>query len=333
MPNDTLREELEGALRGATDYINSSRPDQRQRQRHLQNLKSAESRLSVDINERNTSYLDELLAAEKSTIDARWQEVCQQPDYSRANAVQKANQKTFEELRQVNSGAFPRNISPVLYVIPLILVGVAEWYVNFSTFATMFIPVIAIAATLIVAAVFAWASHLHGAYLKQISEILHPSVEYRNELGRKIALIIATILLIAAFATVIWLRYIIISDQLGIDPKQQTGTFGGASATMIWSRLGPTIVLNVLIWGLGTLYAWALHEKIPGLRETFRDLKRADRKVDSKLRPFFVEQKRIKAHYDREREKNKVAINEYRTLLEDVKSMGARLQEQETSQT
>jgi len=75
----------------------------------------------------------------------------------------------------------------------------------------MFIPVFAIAATLIVAAVFAGASHLHGAYLKQISEIMHPSVEYRNVLGRKIALIIATISLPAAFVTVVWLRWIVIS--------------------------------------------------------------------------------------------------------------------------
>jgi hypothetical protein len=98
-------------------------------------------------------------------------------------------------------GAYPRNISPVIYGAPLILVGIAEWYVNFSTFSEIFIPVFAIAATVIVAAVFAWASHLHGAYVKQLSAILNPAVPKRNLLGRKIAIIIATVLLLAALGS------------------------------------------------------------------------------------------------------------------------------------
>ena len=167
-------------------------------------------------------------------------------------------------------------MSPVLYVIPLVLVGLAEWYVNFATFEATFIPVFAIAGTLLVAAVFAWASHMHGAYVKQIAEIIHPSMEYRNVLGRKIALVIATILLIAALVTVIWLRYSIIAEQLGSGLSAESGTFGGPRASMIWSKLGPTIVLNVLIWGLGALYAWAMNEKVPGLRESYRDWQRSE---------------------------------------------------------
>jgi hypothetical protein len=211
-------------------------------------------------------------------------------------------------------------------VIPLILVGVAEWYVNFSTFAAIFIPVFAIAGTLLVAAIFAWASHLHGTYLKQLAEILHPSVEYRNVLGRKLALIIVSVLLVIAFLTVVWLRYVVITDQLGFHPNTTSDTFGGATSTMIWSRLGPTIVLNILIWGLGTLYAWALNEKVPNLREAYRELLRANRKVERARRPYMTEQKRIKAYYDRERSKNEVMIKEYQDLLEKVKGTIQQIQ-------
>jgi hypothetical protein len=63
-------------------------------------------------------------------------------------------------------------------------VGIAEWYVNYATIAAKFIPVFAIAGTLLVAGSFAWASHMHGSYLKQLAEIIHPSMEYRNVLGR-----------------------------------------------------------------------------------------------------------------------------------------------------
>jgi len=201
--------------------------------------------------------------------------------------------------------------------------------VNYSTFASMFIPVFAIAATIIVAAVFASASNLHGAYLKQISEITHPSVEYRNVLGRKIAVIVATALLMAAFGTVVWLRWLVISEQLGINSGIQSGTFGNASSTMIWSRVGPTIIINLLIWGVGTLYSWAVHEKVPGLREAYRSYLRATRVVDKRRTPFIAEEKRLRAQYDRDRDKNKITINEYKSLLEEVNSTLARLQESE----
>ncbi len=329
MPNDTLRETVEEIRRGALSYIASNRPDAQHRRQLLKDIQSGKSRLSAEIEERNTTYLDQLDAKEAAAIDARRTEVYQNPKFQRASEAQRANHQRFESLRQVNDGGYPKNISPVLYVIPLILIGVAEWYVNFSTFAAMFIPVFAISATIIVAAVFAWASHLHGAYLKQISEILHPSLEYRNILGRKIALVMATILLLAALATVVWLRWLVIAEQLGMNAGTTAGTFGGATTTTVWSKVGPTIVLNLLIWGLGTLYSWALHEKIPGLRESYRDYLHASRRVDRKLRPFFAEERRLKAQYGRERDKNNVAVNEYKALLEDLSSAAERIQESE----
>jgi hypothetical protein len=114
------------------------------------------------------SYRAELQADEDRALDVRWADLNQDPRFLRANAVQKATQQTFDSLRQANGGAFPRDISPVLYVIPLILVGVAEWYVNYSTFASIFVPVFAIAGTLLVGAIFAWASHMYGAYLARV---------------------------------------------------------------------------------------------------------------------------------------------------------------------
>jgi Flp pilus assembly protein TadB len=180
MPNETLKDQIEPIRRAAVGFATTNSPNARQRLEHINALQNAEERLSLEIEERNGPYLQTLDQEENEKISARREEAERRPNYQRALAAQRAAQERFQNLRRINNGQYPRNISPVLYVIPLILVGVAEWYVNYSTFSAMFIPVFAIAATIIVAAVFAWASHLHGAYIKQISEIMHPSEEYRN---------------------------------------------------------------------------------------------------------------------------------------------------------
>jgi hypothetical protein len=330
MPSDTLREEINPFLRDASSYLASTKADEQERLRHVRNLRVAENRLVNEINERTTTYVTALEQRERTAIEARRREIHDDADFQRAAEKQKSCNQEFQNLRQVNDGGFPKNIHPVLYVIPLIMVGVAEWYVNFSTFAAMFIPVFAIAATIIVAAVFAWASHLHGAYLKQISEILHPSTEYRNVLGRKIALIIATVLLIAAFGTVVWLRWLVIAEQLGVDTAVEgPGTFGQQSSGRIWAKVTPTVVLNLLIWGLGTLYAWAMHEKVPDLRESYRKYLQASRAIDRKLKPFRAAERQIKAQGEREREKNQVMIKDYGALIEDIRSTLSRIQQME----
>ena len=328
MPIDTLGDDVQRAVRSAKAFLSSKQKSNEPRQSHLKDLGTVATRLSREITDRSTEYIARLDSDERSEIDAIWTQLSSKPKFVQAEKERQTHLQIFESLRQINGGAYPKNISPVLYVIPLVLVGVAEWYVNFATFAAIFIPVFAIAGTLLVAAVFAWASHMHGAYLKQLAEIIHPSMEYRNVLGRKIALAIATLLLIASLLTVVWLRYIVIADQLGISPNATPGTFGEPSTSMIWSRLGPTIVLNVLIWGLGTLYSWASNEKVPGLRESYRDLQRAEQKIKRVRRPFEKEEDRIRAAYRRKRELNQVAINEYNHSISEVQALMERLKQE-----
>jgi hypothetical protein len=325
MPVDILADEVQSALKSASDYLRAKRPDEGRRRQHLKYLENMESRLEADIQERQTTFPEELQAKEDAEIAAKLADLHENTRFKEENGELRARQQKFDELRQINGGAFPRNISPVLYSIPLILIGVAEWYVNYSTFAAIFIPVLAIAGTLLVAAIFAGASHLHGAYLKQLAEILHPSVENRSELGRKIVVVMATMLLFMAFGTVVWLRYTAIADQLGVNSTSSSGAFGGPDSGLIWSRLGPTIVLNLLIWGIGTLYAWAINEKVPNLRESYRELRRTQGKVKALRAPFEAEQRRIRALYERERQRNDVALKEYKNLLEEVKGTAKRL--------
>jgi hypothetical protein len=325
MPTDTLGDEVQSILKGATDFLRLNRPDDRRRRGHLVNLESMEERLRADIQERQTTHANELQSREDAEIDAEWRELNEDRRFVRISAEHKARQQTFEDLRQINDGEYPRNISPVLYIIPLIGVGVAEWYVNISTFSARYVPLVAGAGTIIIALIFAAASHFQGEALKQISEILHPSAVYRKEIGRKIIVAITTVFLILAFVVIIFVRYQVIADQLGLS-SDSGGTFSGSSSSIVWSNLTPTIYWNLGVWGLGLVYAYLASERVPRLREAFRDLRRANKKLDKARRPFVSEQKRIKAQYEREREKNEVAIKEYNSLSEEVRGAMKRLQ-------
>ena len=325
MPTDTLGDEVQTILKSAADFLRLNRPDERRRHNHLVGLESMEERLRADIQERQTTYANELQSSEDAEIDAEWRELNDDRRFVRINTEQKARQQTFEDLRQINDGEYPKNISPVLYIIPLIGVGVAEWYVNISTFSARYVPLVAGAGTIIIALIFAAASHFQGEALKQISEILHPSAVYRKELGRKIMVAITSVFLLLAFAVIISVRYQVIADQLGLS-SESGGTFSGSSSSIVWSNLTPTIYWNLGVWGLGLVYAYLASERVPKLRDAFRDLRRANQKLDKARRPFVLEQKRIKAQYDREREKNEVAIKEYSSLSEEVRGAIKRLQ-------
>lgn len=331
MPNDTLGQDAQAAIRSAETFMRSEPKNQSDLHYHITTLKTIAGRLEDDIEERGGLYIEDLQRSERQELDALDNRMNENSQYVRTLAKQQANQQTFDDLRQVNGGAYPRNISPVIYILPLLLVGLAEWYVNFETFAAIFIPVFAIAGTLIVAAVFAWASHMHGSYLKQLSEITHPSVEYRNELGRKLAVTLATLLIIGAFITIVVLRYIVITDQLGLGTGATNSVFGRASTSMIWSRVGPTVAINIFIWGLGTLYAWALSEKVPGIRESYRDLLRSNKKLDRLRKPYDADKQRTSAKYKRDREKNQVALRENQRHLDDLKSILKRFTENRES--
>jgi hypothetical protein len=323
-PNDDLQTRVRLILTSDTRYLAGNKPDARKRQANLEQLTQWQTIISNDIDLRTTSYSARLADEHENNIRSAQNTLNEDHRYKEACAEQNATHLQFEMLRM--GGAYPKNISPVIYGAPLILVGIAEWYVNFATFSEIFIPVFAIAATIIVAAVFAWASHLHGAYVKQLSAILNPAVPKRNLLGRKIAIIIATVLLLAALSTVVWLRYLVVSEQLGIANGAEGGPFGETSPSIVWSKVGPTIVVNILIWGL---YSWAMHEKIPDLRETYRAKLRADGAVNKYTSKLGKQEARLEASYEEKKRVNQFLVETDSKLLQDVNACVAALRHEE----
>jgi hypothetical protein len=327
MPSDVIVNETRGAMRIALDFLKQKIQPSDRRHSLFRQLQETERLLAADLAERQEAYPAELDRRERADIDAVWARYNEVDRHKNLTQKRDAQRQRFEQLRQLNGGSFPLNLSPVLYVIPLILLGVGEWYVNYATFAAKLVPAFAIAATLLVAAVFAATSHVHGAFIKQISELMNPSVEYHHVRDRKIIFVIMTIVLLLALGAIVWLRYIAISEQLGLSEVTASNVFGGASATKVWSLLLPTVVLNIAIWGVGTFYSWWFHERIPELRECYRQMLATEHRIERSKRPYERDVKRVSATYDRERKNNDVVRREEDGLLDEVRAAIGRLSE------
>ena len=87
---------------------------------HLRDLEAAGG-IYQEIEERRTSYIAQLVSDEKAEIDNQWAQLNSEPRLVQANKEKQTDLQIFENLRQINGGAYPKNLSPVLYVIPLLL--------------------------------------------------------------------------------------------------------------------------------------------------------------------------------------------------------------------
>ena len=111
MPIDTLGEEVHSAIRGATDYLKSNHQDENIRLFHYRNLQASEKRLADDITERSTTYLVELNTKETNAIDEIWTTLNKNQKCIRLLNESKAYQQSFDSLRHINGGTFPRHYS------------------------------------------------------------------------------------------------------------------------------------------------------------------------------------------------------------------------------
>jgi hypothetical protein len=116
MPNETLKDQIEPIRRAAVTFVTTNNSNARQRMEHVKALQNAEERLALEIEERSGPYLQTLDQEENEKISVRREEAERRPNYQRALGAQRAAQERFQNLRRINHGQYPRNISPVLYV-------------------------------------------------------------------------------------------------------------------------------------------------------------------------------------------------------------------------
>ncbi len=226
----------------------------------------------------------------------------------------------YDRFLAENQGKIPTSYPVTLYVAALFGVGVSEWFINYPTFREAYVPFVAGAATFLVAAVFAAASHFHGQFLRQRLRMFGDFLQKRERRNNMLFLVFVTVFLAGALFLVGYERYEFIQKQYGLTTgltagRDLLGADGGGDP--IISRVIQTVALNLFVWFVGCILSYLFHDPIPGFKEALRDRERALEAFQKFNRPLEEQLKQIKAKFD----------DELRKIEGRMKAQGSALKE------
>jgi hypothetical protein len=169
-----------------------------------------------------------------------------------------------------------------LYIILLMLVGAAEWMVNYETFLNFTeVPLMAAGATILVALAVAYAAHFHGTNFKGHQYFFGDHIETAKKNNHIRGLIIVSIILILAFIGVGGARYELVAQQASQLGGGEGGLLGGDVVTInIGQVVSISMVINVFVWFIGAAIAYTVHDENPAFTDKFREFKKAKRIFD-----------------------------------------------------
>jgi hypothetical protein len=194
-------------------------------------------------------------------------QIRQSPEYTEREGLRRNANANYERLKTFNDGQDAKNRPAWILWIFLLSLGVAEWFVNYESFLNKFIPLVAIASTLIVAAIVAVNSDHVGRHLKQSRSARAANMKLSSG-----PLWISSGAFLVALALIFWARYSYYAEIYGLGADALTLDTQG----VLWEVAGliaPTLFLNLMIWGVGVIVALAFYEKVPELREEFQKMK------------------------------------------------------------
>jgi len=182
------------------------------------------------------------------------------------------------------SSSFLMDVSPS-YLLLMILIGVAEWFINYDTIFLFFgVPVIAIGATLVLAVCLSIIAHQHGVDLKQWKRKFGPSTERINRPYGP--LVLATVGLLGLLTVVGWMRYEAVMSAVQIQP---TANILGTQISVTINPEREVIIslgANVLAWLVGVFMSFFCHDADPVYVATALDFRKAERKYRIRNKQF-----------------------------------------------
>ena len=209
------------------------------------------------------------------------------------------------------SARFPFDVNPV-YLIIMLMLGTAEWFINYDTLFEFFgIPIIAIGATLILALGLAVIAHQHGVDLKQWKKKFGPGVEDKNRPYG--VLILATIGLVALITVTGWMRY---QSLMSVIQSQSSANIVG---TQFSAQIDPereviiSLGANLLAWLVGVFISYFAHDPDPLYVYTAIDFQKAERRYLKKKAEFDRIENRIKHNYAEQIEGEKLRLQKFET--------------------
>lgn len=168
---------------------------------------------------------------------------------ARLNSAEKAISEDPSCQEQLRLGAKKTHW---VYFVLLIGIGIAEWMINYQAFLSYIgVPAMAAGFTIVVAAVVAVASHMHGAFLKQPYLRNAMRQTHRDhDRGKTTFYLASVIVFVLALIFVGWARYAWASDIGGIGLE--------VNVTM---KVLTTLIGNVLVWGIGCGISYFFHSR------------------------------------------------------------------------
>jgi hypothetical protein len=209
------------------------------------------------------------------------------------------------------SARFPFDVNPI-YLVIMLLLGTAEWFINYDTLFEFFgIPIIAIGATLILALGLAVIAHQHGVDLKQWKKKFGPGVEDKNRPYG--ILILATFGLFGLITVTGWMRY---QSLMSVIQSQNTANIIG---TQFSAQIDPereviiSLGANILAWLVGVFISYFAHDPDPTYVHTAIDFLKAEKKYLSKRAEFEKIEKQIKHNCAEKIEEEQIRLRKFET--------------------
>jgi hypothetical protein len=182
------------------------------------------------------------------------------------------------------SSRFPFDVNPA-YLFIMIILGTAEWFINYDTLFLFFnVPIIAVGSTFVLAVCLAVIAHQHGVDLKQWKKKFGPAIEQR---GRPYGiLILATIGLVALITITGWMRY---QSLMSVIQSQSSANIIGTHYSMQIDPEREVIVslgANFLAWLVGVFISYFAHDPDPIYVQTAVDFQKLQRQYAKKKAAF-----------------------------------------------
>lgn len=207
------------------------------------------------------------------------------PQYRQARENKVRLNNEYDEMYRGENQRPAKNFHPMLYFFILFIIGSIEWLINYSSFLEFYnVPAMAAGFTLAVSLAVACASHWHGTRLKAIHYFFGEHVALEERKKEIIAISIVTIALVAAICYVGWVRYswaIDLVGKLGIDSSISIEKDNNLPIINVGQKVVVSLIANLLVWFIGAVLAYAVHDKNPAFTEKLRELNAAEKLYDS----------------------------------------------------
>lgn len=218
-----------------------------------------------------------------------------------------------------------------VYWLFLLLIGAAEWLINYETFFQFFhIPAMAAGTTIILGLLLAFSAHGHGTILRQWTARFGQEVDSGDRWGDYRLLILSTLAVAIVIVAAGGSRYAWALNALAALPTQSI--IPGVDMPQVNPLRDVLLSLlgNVGAWIVGVFIAYLFHDKNPKLMDWTHQLDKARKRFSKLSAPYEDRLKTAKAQAQKKIEeiKTKHSINSMDVENERIKRDQVRSHEE-----